>query len=58
MIWHWDIDMKSENSPNISGIQALDDAEDVHQMDNCIVVNQKAGSHFEEFNRIDFEVAK
>lgn len=60
MIWNWDIDSKSENAANISGIQALnDDANDAqHQLDNSVVVTKKMGSHFEDFDRVDFETEK
>lgn len=54
MIWHWDIDTKSEIGSNISGIEALDEAEDSPQSDNSIVVTRKKDSHFEDFNKIDF----
>ncbi len=58
MIWNWDIDNKSESPTNISGIQPLSDAEDGPQLDNSIVVTQKSGSHFEDFDRVDFDLAK
>lgn len=54
MIWNWDIDNKSESPTNISGIQAFNDADDAHQLDNSIVVTQKMGSHFEDFDKVDF----
>lgn len=58
MIWNWDIDIKPENAANISGIQALEEVDDLRQMDSSIVVTRKKGSNFEEFNQIDFEMAK
>lgn len=66
MIWSWDIDKnpaltenKAENPTNISGIQPLsDEADDAHQQDNSIVVTKKMGSHFEDFDSFDFEMAK
>lgn len=62
MIWNWDIDSESvnplENPTDISGIQPLDDGDDAPQMDNSIIVTQKKGSHFEDFDKVDFDVAE
>lgn len=61
MIWNWDIDNASampENATNISGIQAFNDADDAPKLDNSIVVTQKKGSHFEDFDKVDFDVAE
>lgn len=55
MIWNWDIDNKTENRTDISGIQPLDEIDGSPQLDNSIIVAQETGSHFEDFDRVDVD---